>query len=88
MQEPSFSAEEMLSSLIDLPLHDQVSALEQIVNESDMAEIIDILSLCLMTIGLGLDDTCPADLRQRFEAIVSKVRQFNQARFGTDTAAE
>lgn len=78
----------MLSSLIDLPLNEQVDALEQLVKENDLAQIIDILSLCLMSIVVGLDQSCPPDLRERFEAIVSVVRQFNQVRFASGHADE
>lgn len=77
-----FNPEEVLSSLIDLPIEDQVSVLEGVLADHSVAEVVDVLSLCLMSVMLGIDAFCSDDLRMRLDAIVGKVRQFNEERFG------
>lgn len=77
-----FTQEEVLSSLIDLPLEDQVGALEGLLEDHRIADVADVLGLFLMSVMLGVDASCPDNLRQRLDDLVGKVRQFNEERFG------
>jgi len=77
-----FSAQEILLSLEDLPLESQIAVLEGLSADFAIAEIVDVLALCLMTVGLGVDSSCPDQLRKRYEALASIVTQFNESRFG------
>ncbi|ENZ77990.1 MULTISPECIES: hypothetical protein [Ralstonia] len=82
-----FTPEEVLSSLIDLPIQDQISVLEGLLADHSVAEVVDVLSLCLMSVMLGVDAFCSDDLRNRLDALIGKVRQFNEERFGRGPSA-
>lgn len=82
MGKSELTAEELLSTLCDLPLHDQVSVLEDMVKEDGMADVADVLALCMMTVLLGVDGSCSPDLRHRLDTLTERVRQFNEQRFG------
>ncbi|WP_186095295.1 hypothetical protein [Burkholderia gladioli] len=84
MRTPEFNAEELLSSLCDLHVRDQISVLEEVVSEHAIADVADVVALCMMTVLLGIDDSCPPDLRRRLDALAEKVRRFNADRFGTE----
>jgi len=86
--QPEFTTEEVLSSLTDLPLQDQVAVLEGLVGDAPMAEVADTVALCLMSVGLDLDASCSDELRARVEALSAKVRAFNEHRFGSAPPVE
>lgn len=83
-----FTAEELLSSLVDLPIQEQVATLEGLAHDFEIAEVADVLSLCLMTVTIGLDESCPDDVRRRLDGLAAQVRKFNEERFGGAKARE
>lgn len=88
MTKLEFSAEELLSSLDDLHLRDQISVLEAVISEHNLADVADVLALCMMTVLLGVDDSCPPDLRHRLGALSERMRRFNIDRFGSEPPAD
>jgi hypothetical protein len=84
MGEPKVTAEELLSSLVDLPLRDQVAILEEVVRDYDLITVADVLALCAMTVMLGVDESSPQDVRQRLGAVVATIRKFNESRLADE----
>jgi hypothetical protein len=82
MDKPEFSGEELLSSLGDLHLRDQISVLEAAISEHHLTnDVADVLALCMMTVLLDVDESCPPDLRQRLDVLSERIRRFNVERF-------
>lgn len=71
---------EVLSSLEELPLPTQVSVLEAVFADSNLAAVAEPLAMCLMTTMLEVDDSTPADLRARLDVLVEKFARFNESR--------
>lgn len=69
----------------DLHLRDQISVLEDVISEHDLPDnVADELALCMMTVLLDVDVSCPADLRQRLDVLSERIRRFNVERFGRE----
>lgn len=82
------SPESVLSALEELPLRDQIDIVERLVAEADVEALATGLSLCLMAVMLGVDDSTPPALRERLDRVVAKVAAVNAARLKADGAGD
>jgi len=72
----------LLQSLSDLELPEQVAIIEKHIEEHGLHQGADVISMLMLNILLELDGGKYSDeLKQRVKSLITKVREFNEARF-------
>lgn len=80
-----FTKEHIFAALLDQDISVQIETLEGLLKDFGIAEVSDVLAVCLLPIMLDLDaGEYPTEVVSRVKILAETVRTYNIERFAAD----